>query len=106
MMYASSLFQVMESHLPEVHGYADDHQLYMSFKPSEEHSESNALNAIESCIQDIRRWMVVNKLKLNDSKTEIMLLGTHVQLSKVNLDSVNVGDTAVQPTSFVRNLGS
>ena len=34
-MYTSTLFKVIERHLPEAHCYADDTQLYVSFKPGE-----------------------------------------------------------------------
>ena len=52
------------------HVYADDTQLYVSFKckqPLEVISKSN------SCLADIRRWMFTNKLKINDSKTEFIV---------------------------------
>lgn len=33
LLYASGLFEVVKKHLPSVHGYADDNQLYVSFRP-------------------------------------------------------------------------
>ena len=33
-IYARKLFEIIEGHLPQVHGYADDTQLYLSFSPS------------------------------------------------------------------------
>ena len=37
-------------------------------------------------------WMQADKLKLNENKTEVMLIGTRQQLSKVNLGTLTVGD--------------
>ena len=31
--YLSSLYDIIEKHLPSVGGYADDHQLYLAFRP-------------------------------------------------------------------------
>ena len=44
-------------------------------------------------------------MKLNDDKTEFMLLGTHQQLSKVCIEKLFVGDVTVTPVSVSRNLG-
>ena len=49
--------------------------------------------------------MVVDKLKLNEEKTEFMLIGTHQQLSKVWTDSVLVAGSVVSSVSEARNLG-
>ena len=54
-----------------IHFYADDTQLYMSFNPADA-LQSKSL--IERCIQDVQQWMVVNKLKLNGDKTELLVL--------------------------------
>ena len=32
-IYASKLFEIVKCHLPDVHAYADDTQLYLYFKP-------------------------------------------------------------------------
>jgi hypothetical protein len=89
-IYAATLFKVIRKHLPEVHGYADDHQLYLSFKPSNTTSQDSALKAMEECINDVRRWMLSNKLKINDSKTEFLVLGSKQQLEKVRIHDIQV----------------
>ena len=49
--------------------------------------------------------MVADKIKLNEEKTEFMLLGTHQQLSKVQPDSLLVAGTVVSSVSEARYLG-
>ena len=100
-MPASSL----KSRLPHAHAYADDTQLYLSFKPDSAVGETEARFAMEQCIRAVRAWMVVDKLKLNEEKTEFMLIGTHQQLSKVLTDSLLVTGTVVSSVSEARNLG-
>ena len=49
--------------------------------------------------------MVGDKLKLNEEKTEFMVIGTHQQLSKVRTDSLLFAGTVVSSVSEARNLG-
>ena len=104
VLYASKLFTIIERHLPQVHAYADDTQLYVAFKPDPEHA-TNAVAAMEACINDIRKWMLADRLKINDDKTEFLVIGTRQQLAKVNIDSINVGTVEVSSSSEVKNLG-
>ena len=46
------------------------------------------------------------KLKLNDDKTEFLLIGNKQQLEKVNFSSITVGDALIEAKSEVRNLES
>ena len=46
-----------------------------------------------------------NFLKLNDSKTEFMILGSKQQIAKVNVQHVRVGESYIAPATNVRNLG-
>jgi hypothetical protein len=105
-IYTRKLVTIVRRHLPKVHCYADDTQLYVSFSPDSSASMELALNSMTNCLADIRKWMLTDKLKLNDDKTELLLIGTKKQLNKVNIDSIAVGSTDVVPTSSVRNLGA
>ena len=104
-VYASKLYEVIKNHLPNVHTFADDTQLYMSFKPDSSVSEAQAISSMERCITALRTWMLVDKLMLNDSKTQFMIIGTHQQLSKTSIDRILVGNTSVAPVNEARNLG-
>ena len=105
-MYASRLFHVVEKHLPVVHVFADDTQLYLSFRPTSSISQDQAIRAMEECIVDVRAWMCHNMMKLNDSKTEFLIIGSRQQLAKINVDSIKVGASEIVSTSSVRNLGA
>ena len=56
-------------------GYTDDTQNYMSFRPLTNSLEPQitCINKLESCLADVRSWMQVNFLKLNESKTEFII---------------------------------
>ena len=46
--------------------------------------------------------MVSYRLMINDSKTEFLIIG----LSKININSIMVGDSIIEPVKSTRNLGS
>ena len=46
-----------------------------------------------------------NRLLMNETKTEFLLIGTKQQLAKVNVDHVKVGNADIVPHSRVKNLG-
>ena len=87
------------------HIYADDTQLYFSFKPSQQLADQG-IERIELCIKEIRAWMQENFLKLNDEKTECALFGSYQQLSKVSIPHIKIGDSEIAPVNQVRNLGT
>ncbi|PFX13990.1 RNA-directed DNA polymerase from mobile element jockey [Stylophora pistillata] len=103
-VYASKLFLVIKTHLPHAHAYADDTQLYLSFKPDSEDGKTNARCAMEQCIKAGRAWMAADKLKLNEDKTEFMLIGTRQQLFKVQTGYLLVANTAASSLNEARNL--
>ena len=57
-------------------------------------------------IAEIRSWMRDNMLRLNDNKTEVMIIGTKQQLSKLDENiTVHIGSLDISPTESVHNLG-
>ena len=41
-----------------------------------------------NCIEDVRHWMISDRLMINDDKTEFMIIGTRQQLAKVEIDHI------------------
>ena len=73
-MYTTPLGNIIRNHNLDVHLYADDTQLYISFKPRDSIFRQTAISQLEACIKDIKTWMTNNLLKLNDDKTELLSL--------------------------------
>ena len=91
-IYASKLFNDIKVHLPMVHCYADDTQLYVSFSPNTSTGQFEAFTAIQHFLDDTRNWMNNDKLLLNNDKTKFLMIGTKKQLAKVNIDHILIGD--------------
>ena len=106
VIYTSKLFNIVSRHLPNVHAYADDTQLYLVFKPGNYANETAAVSSIQSCIRDLQNWMLMDKLKLSPEKTEFLILGTRPQLEKVITSHLVVGESRVYTSTKVKNLGS
>ena len=102
-VYTSPVRDIIFKYNLNYHVYADDTQLYITFKSSQEPADS-CITMLEKCIQVIRSWMRQNFLKWNDEKTEFLLFGSRQQLSKVYLPFIKIGDSQIT-SSQARNLG-
>lgn len=61
------------------HCYADDTQLFLSVATD----DSGALNSIMNCLSSVEQWMSKTFLKLNEDKTEILVIGTSERRQKI-----------------------
>ena len=96
-------FPLAEKHSIGFHLYADDTQLYCTF---DQGSGEEAAAQLEACVEDIRQWMKSNMLKLNDSKTEFLLIHSKHMLGKeLEVSSLKVGDSNVPASDSARNIG-
>ena len=59
---------------------------------------------IEACIHDIELWMLINKLKMNNGKTDVAVFSSRY-CSKPSLLSVSVCDKTVECSPIVKNIG-
>ena len=73
--YASTVTQVLPGNL-EIYGYVEDHAIKVSSTCGEARTQNSTLGTLEPLLIDIRKWMNENRLKINDSKTEIIIFGT------------------------------
>jgi hypothetical protein len=103
IIYTSPLGKILKKHNISYHLYADDSQLYLSFKMSE---QGDAYTKMEECIDDIRSWMSQNFLCLNDSKTEVIYIGSKYSLKKEPQMPLKIGNELIEPTAVARNVGA
>ena len=101
--YTSPLFKLVQNHKCSIHMYADDTQLYMSFK----HEDSeDTLTRMEACIADIRCWMSRNFLKLNDGKTEFLVISKKSMSDQAaQVGSITIGLESIPAAPKARNIG-
>ena len=61
---------------------------------------------MQSCICDVKAWATANMLKLNDNKTELMLI-TSKRTNHINNlpTSITIGNAQIPFKQSVKNLG-
>ena len=91
-------------HAPDAHvtQYADDTQVLIS---DVKRNLPNLILRMESTLTSLASWFHAHGLKLNTSKTEILLLGTRQNTRDLSPVSVRVGGGTVQESPCVKNLG-
>ena len=101
-LYLLPLGAILRHHNIGYHIYAEDTQLYISFKCKD---PLESLTKLNMCISDIQVWMIKNKLKINDSKTEFIIFRSPLLKQNLSDLSISVGDSQVFQSSKVRDLG-
>ena len=100
-IYTILLGAILNHYKINYHIYADDAQIYCSFEID---SLDEVLNSISDCISDIRSWMITNKLKINDDKTEFLLTTSpHKTITKPI--QISIGQEVILPSSSCKSLG-
>ena len=102
-MHTKPLSAIINSHSIIHHSFADDLQLQMSAPPDR---ISWLFHSMQSCISDVKAWATANMLKLNDSKTELMLVTFKRSKHFHNLPtSINIGNAQITFKQSVKKLG-
>ena len=82
---------IPESNESFLSGYVDGNAIVHSFNPN----NKNIKQKIENDIRKIKTWMEENQLKMNDAKTEFIVLGTSNNLRKNTLDKIEIGKSKI-----------
>ena len=102
-MYIKPLTAIIDSHSIIYHSFADDLQWQMSAPPD---WISELLLSMQSWISDVTAWATANMLKLNDNKTELMLVTSKRTKHIHNLPiSIAIGNAQFPFKQSVKNLG-
>ena len=86
------------------HVYADDTQIYVSFKPKAAEVEVT-FECLKNCIVELKAWMSKNFLRLNDDKTEFIVFGSPQQMKKCEDLQLNIGECHIHQVPNAKNLG-
>ena len=102
-LYIRSIYNTVKKLGFNIQGYADDHQILKSFKPEDQ----LPLLAIKlnDCFDTIKSWMSSYYLKMNDSKTQVIIFGPTRVLNNVRIHGLNTVGTSIRFISTVKNLG-
>ena len=104
-IYMTPLESLLKLHGMTYHLYADDTQLFQEFSLSDNTSPEIAVRKMERCVTNTRQWMKTNMLKLNDDKTEILIIRPKSANQHLLPESVRIGNTNVTHNTHARNLG-
>jgi hypothetical protein len=63
------------------------------------------MKKVQDCIDEIRKWMKKNKLKLNNDKTELLVITSPGKMKKVHLPQLEIGGCPIPTSDSCRNLG-
>ena len=104
------LYLLYTSPLPDMvkkfnyHFYADDSQCLMSFQPTIPGDRALAVSNIECCVHEIDHWMLVNRLKLNKDKKELLVISAK-HLPRPVIQEISVVNETIRSVQKARNVG-
>ena len=104
-VYTLPVGEITRKHDLIFHGYADDSDNYISFKLDQKSHFENAVSKVTQCTTDIKAWMTKNKLKLNDTKTEVLVIVPPNSSNKYPEMDIKIADATVRTTNQAKSLG-
>ena len=103
VLCTAPIADIIKSNL-HYHLYADDSQIYVFFPSQSQQDLCLVKSKLEACVKHIDSWMVLNRLKPNQDKIELLLISSRYRQSNA-LTYLQVGEKKICPSESVRNLG-
>ena len=106
-LFMATLGELCHTHGVSFQGYMDDTKNYLSFRPKSGslNNQIECITKLENSLDAVGHWMQTNFLKLNENKTEFIILGVSQQLKKVGNISIRIGEDIIHNVPAVKNLG-
>ena len=103
-IYIRSLYNSVQKLNFNIHGFADDHQVYKSFNM--QHQHEILAHQVPELFTQITNWMTTHFLLLNPGKTELIVFGSKSILSKEIINGTFLSRSiCIRFVSTVKNLG-
>ena len=97
-LYMLPLGSIVSGHGVNYHCYADDTQIYISVS----RNDYGSIDALVNCLNDLNVWMSRNFLRLNQDKTEVLLIGKKADREHL---AAHLSTISLNSTHQVKNLG-
>ena len=100
-IYTIELGWILSHHSIQFKMFADDTQLYFIINNVED-----TISTLNSLARDIKQWMTEKKFKLNEKKTECLIIGTKHDVTKYDdLKEVSINNEEIVLSRSMRDLG-
>lgn len=103
VLYTKELQKIAESIGLSIQLYADDSQLYIAFNVLNAADVSDKILCVEQCLVEVKLWMVQNFMKLNEDKTEFVLLGKKSVVRCCSDLTLSFSDYDIKQTTFEKD---
>ena len=90
VLYTKELSAIALKYNINLRLYADDSTVYVKLDPKNMDEIHAVITKTELCLSEMGIWMNQNYLKLNEDKTQLVLLGKPLILNKVSSDTITI----------------
>ena len=99
-VYTAGLAYLLRGHGVDFKLYADDTQFYLSLSDID-----NTEEKLSRIMIDVGKWMLSRQLKLNEDKTECLVVGKAKDVRRLDISSFQINDRAMTVGKSVKDLG-
>ena len=104
-MYSSTISEVINPNLGII-AFVDDHSIVKEFDPNILAEEMQTRHILISSLANIKSWMNSVRFKMNNVKSEFILFGNRVLVSKCISSEININGEAVGRSPEIKYLGA
>ena len=97
-LYIQEIHKIFNLHNVQYHMFADDVQIYTKYT-----GENSSIKTIKNCIKDFKIWASNNYLKLNENKTQFIMVTS--ERSRLDISESFLSTNEITLSNEIKNLG-